>query len=29
MIVSVEPTSETYMTLMSLLSGYRSFRIPR
>lgn len=28
-IVSVAPTSEVYMTLMALLSSYRSFRIPR
>jgi hypothetical protein len=28
-IVTIEPTSETYMTLMSLLAPYRSMRIPR
>jgi uncharacterized phiE125 gp8 family phage protein len=28
-IVTVAPTSEIYMTLMSLLSSYRSYRIPR
>ncbi|HLX83805.1 MAG TPA: head-tail connector protein [Terriglobales bacterium] len=28
-IATVEPTSEIYMTLCSLLSSYRSFRIPR
>lgn len=28
-IASVEPTSEIYMTLMALLSSYRSYRVPR
>jgi hypothetical protein len=28
-IATIEPTSETYMTLMSLLQPYRSMRIPR
>jgi uncharacterized phiE125 gp8 family phage protein len=28
-VVTVEPTSEVHMTLCSLLSSYRSFRIPR
>jgi uncharacterized phiE125 gp8 family phage protein len=28
-IATVEPTSEVYMTLMSLLRSYRSYRIPR
>ena len=28
-IVTVEPTSEVYMTLMSLLSSFRTYRIPR
>jgi uncharacterized phiE125 gp8 family phage protein len=28
-ITTVEPTSEVYMTLMSLLASYRSYRIPR
>jgi uncharacterized phiE125 gp8 family phage protein len=28
-IATIEPTSETYMTLMSLLQSFRSYRIPR
>jgi hypothetical protein len=28
-IVTIEPTSEVYMTLLSLLSSFRSYRIPR
>lgn len=28
-IATIEPTSETYMTLMSLLQAFRSYRIPR